>query len=117
MSRTLKELLFILLNKDPQERVGEGQNASDISSLRNHRWFYDLNWDDIIERKLTPPFVPHLKNSLDLSNFDPAFVKIPFNQVNPYDDPAVLENTNLNLKEFDFAGAVASVTKPAIANF
>lgn len=41
-----------------------------MTEVKMHPWFSGLDWDVLLERRLSPPFVPELVNSLDASNFD-----------------------------------------------
>ena len=48
ISEELKDLLHKLLEKDPAKRVG-------VEGIKEHPWFSDLNWKDVLGRKLRPP--------------------------------------------------------------
>lgn len=52
LSPELKDLLAQLLEKDPQKRI-------DQTGIQRHSWFRDVNWDDVLARRLVPPR-PHL---------------------------------------------------------
>ena len=41
-----------MLNKNPQKRIGIENDKSD---LKNHEFFRDINWDDIMKKKIKPP--------------------------------------------------------------
>lgn len=36
-----------------------------------------MNWDDVYNKVLSPPFIPEVKNSEDVSNFDSRFTGTP----------------------------------------
>ena len=59
-----KDLINKLLNIDPLKRIGYGKNG--IEELKNHPYFSDINWDDLINLKVTPPFIPEISDSSDL---------------------------------------------------
>jgi len=59
ISRTAKDLLTRLLEKDPSKRLGSENGAEDI---KNHKWFDKMNWDDLIRKKIKP-FHPYLIKS------------------------------------------------------
>lgn len=40
-----------------------------MTILKDHDWFFGINWDQINERLITPPFVPQLKDLEDTSYF------------------------------------------------
>lgn len=35
------------------------------------RWFDGFNWEGLVNRTLTPPILPKIRNVIDSSNFDP----------------------------------------------
>ena len=59
-----------LLNRNPKHRLGAKRDADE---LKEHVFFADTNWDDMMNKRVVPPFKPKLKNVLDTSNFDPEF--------------------------------------------
>lgn len=52
ISDEAKDLISRLLVKDPCKRLGSEFGAIEIKS---HPWFYGLNWEDVVNRKLNPP--------------------------------------------------------------
>lgn len=59
LSPELQDLLHRLLEKDPNKRIN-------IEEIRGHKWFKEINWDDVLARKLKPPR-PNIKK-LKLNN-------------------------------------------------
>jgi len=53
LSVQLKNLLGLLLERNPQKRLGAGKE--DAEEIKRHAWFTGLNWEDVLQRKLTPP--------------------------------------------------------------
>lgn len=51
---TTKDLVKGLLNKDPEKRLG----ARGTDDILKHRWFADLNWDDVAGDRYPPPITP-----------------------------------------------------------
>ena len=51
-SDELKDLLKRMLDKNPKNRIGIENDKSD---LKNHEFFRDINWDDIMNKKIKPP--------------------------------------------------------------
>lgn len=70
-----KDLLRKLLTKQVESRLGYGE--PDSLSVRNHKFFSSVNWDDVLARKYPPPFLPQLKSDDDFSNFDDEFTSKP----------------------------------------
>ena len=71
-SEEAKDLITKLLNLDPKKRLGSGSNG--FNNLKNHKYFEDINWDDLENKKIKPPFIPVIDNPLDLKYFDRMFV-------------------------------------------
>ena len=70
-SEEAKDLISKLLELDPKKRLGSGPNG--FENLKNHKYFEEINWEDLENRKVSPPFVPNLDNSMDLRYFDKIF--------------------------------------------
>jgi len=65
------DLLSRLLEVDPQKRMCCG--ILGINELKRHPFFEGINWEKLLERELTPPFVPkegfaYCDPSLDLED-------------------------------------------------
>jgi hypothetical protein len=69
------------LEKDPLKRLGGGPNDAD--EIKAHDFFKDVNWNDFINLKVTPPFFPMVVSFIiniqtsptDISNFDVEFTR------------------------------------------
>ncbi|KAK9370730.1 kinase-like domain-containing protein [Lipomyces kononenkoae] len=59
-----------LLNRNPKHRLGA---VDDARELKAHPFFADVDWDLLVQKKVPPPFKPHLSSATDTSNFDPEF--------------------------------------------
>lgn len=68
MPRDSVSLLQRLLTRDPARRLGAGPN--DAEEVKAHPFFRDVNWDDLLHKRVTPPFLPTLKNASDTTWFD-----------------------------------------------
>jgi protein-serine/threonine kinase len=68
-----------LLNRNPKHRLGA---INDARELRAHPFFHDIDWENLKNKKLPPPFVPHIANELDTSNFDPEFTNASTSAIN-----------------------------------
>ena len=51
-SEEFKYLLTKLLDKDPKKRIGINNDKSD---LKSHKFFDDINWEDLAMKKISPP--------------------------------------------------------------
>ncbi|CAB1320414.1 unnamed protein product [Coregonus sp. 'balchen'] len=45
--------------------------------LKCHNFFSPINWDDLMARKITPPYIPSVSGPTDLRHFDPEFTHLP----------------------------------------
>ncbi|SNX86869.1 probable protein kinase C [Melanopsichium pennsylvanicum] len=64
-------ILEKLLTRDPAKRLGSG--PTDAEEIKAHPFFRDVNWDDMFNKRVAPPFCPTLKNPSDTSWFDTEF--------------------------------------------
>uniref|UniRef100_A0A8C9X9D7 Serum/glucocorticoid regulated kinase family member 3 n=1 Tax=Sander lucioperca TaxID=283035 RepID=A0A8C9X9D7_SANLU len=69
-SSTAWSLLQGLLEKDGPHRLG---SRDDFSEIKEHSFFSSINWDDLEQKKITPPFIPNVSSYCDITNFDPEF--------------------------------------------
>uniref|UniRef100_A0A3Q0RSY2 Serum/glucocorticoid regulated kinase 2a n=1 Tax=Amphilophus citrinellus TaxID=61819 RepID=A0A3Q0RSY2_AMPCI len=74
VSEAAHSLLEGLLEKDVSKRLGESR---DIVELQEHPFFAFINWDDLLARKIRPPFIPKVAAPCDVSYIDPAFTRQP----------------------------------------
>ncbi|CAL9736934.1 serine/threonine-protein kinase Sch9p [Monosporozyma servazzii] len=68
-----------LLNRNPKHRLGA---IDDGRELRAHSFFADIDWDALRQKKIPPPFKPHLSSETDTSNFDPEFTQTSTSYMN-----------------------------------
>ncbi|XP_077416727.1 serine/threonine-protein kinase N1-like [Vanacampus margaritifer] len=63
-----------LLKKNPLKRLGGGER--DANELKGEIFFEDVDWDALLSKQVSPPFLPSLKTSADVSNFDSDFTRL-----------------------------------------
>ena len=56
----LKSLIKHLLRRDLSKRFGNLQAGAE--DIKNHRFFHDISFNDLLERKLKPPHMPDTKD-------------------------------------------------------
>ena len=66
-----KDLITKLLVVEPKKRLGYGENGA--KKIKHHPFFKGINWDDVWNQRINPPFIPNLKDETDLSYFDTVF--------------------------------------------
>jgi protein kinase A len=62
-----KSLVKHLLEADLSKRYGNLKGG--VSDIKNHRFFKGLDWDNLVNLKITPPYIPKVSSSSDTSNF------------------------------------------------
>jgi serine/threonine protein kinase len=67
-----RDLILKLTEMDPNKRIG----AKNESEIKNHPFFNGINFDDVINKKIIPPFIPDVKNKTDLKYFDKQFTNV-----------------------------------------
>ncbi|XP_030248867.1 serine/threonine-protein kinase Sgk2b [Sparus aurata] len=73
-SPAARSLLEGLLDRDVSKRLGE---SCDVVELQEHPFFASINWDDLLARKVRPPFIPKVTSPCDVSYIDPEFTIQP----------------------------------------
>uniref|UniRef100_A0A8C9WL20 AKT serine/threonine kinase 2 n=1 Tax=Scleropages formosus TaxID=113540 RepID=A0A8C9WL20_SCLFO len=58
LSAEAQALLLGLLKKDPKQRLGS--SPDDATEVMRLRFFISINWQDVLQKKLIPPFKPHV---------------------------------------------------------
>ena len=67
VSPKLQNLIMQLLEKNPKQRLGYKDDATEIKA---HPWFAKVNWTALTTKQIKAPFVPILASDADNSNFD-----------------------------------------------
>jgi len=57
-SQDALDLLIGLLKRNPEERLGSG--PAGIDDIKKHIWFMDIEWDDLLAKKVEPPYKPEV---------------------------------------------------------
>ena len=70
LSPTVRSLISSLLTKDPAQRLGA---KNGIQEIKDHPFCIDINWEDVVNKRLIPPIKPSQK----YSNFDPEYTNLP----------------------------------------
>ena len=73
MPRDSVSLLQKLLTRDPSKRLGASE--IDAEEIKGHAYFRDVNFDDVLHRRIPPPFRPSIGSATDTSNFDTEFTR------------------------------------------
>lgn len=71
MPRQTVLVLQALLTKDADQRLGSSER--DALEVMEHPYFQDVNFDDVFNCRIQPPYLPELSSEHDYSNFDKEF--------------------------------------------
>ncbi|XP_055611080.1 ribosomal protein S6 kinase beta-2 isoform X2 [Uranotaenia lowii] len=93
-----RDLIRRLMKRQVTQRLGSG--PTDGQAVRAHPFFKNVNWDDVLARRLEPPIKPAVNSEDDVSQFDTKFTKqIP---VDSPDDTTLSESANLIFQGFTY---------------
>ncbi|KAG8862446.1 Serine/threonine kinase [Tulasnella sp. 330] len=73
MPRDAVSVLQKLLTRDPTRRLGAGK--ADAEDIKRHPFFKDVSWDDVLNKRIPPPYYPTITSAADTSNFDSEFTR------------------------------------------
>ncbi|XP_065162435.1 serine/threonine-protein kinase N isoform X2 [Atheta coriaria] len=89
-----------LLRKNPDRRLGSSDR--DAEDVRKQAFFRMINWEDLLHRKVKPPFVPTVDCLEDVSNFDEEFTSEK-PALSPPKEPRILtDKDQLLFKDFTY---------------
>ncbi|KAK2161896.1 hypothetical protein LSH36_108g07124 [Paralvinella palmiformis] len=110
LTNEARGLLKRLLRKNVTDRLGSGPD--DSKPIKSHMFFRHVNWDDVLHRKLEPPFKPTLSDETDVSQFDSKFTKQT--PVDSPDDSTLSESANQVFLGFTYVApsVLEEMTKP-----
>ncbi|OWK17239.1 RPS6KB2 [Cervus elaphus hippelaphus] len=85
-----RDLVKKFLKRNPNQRIGGG--PGDAADVQRHPFFRHVNWDDLLARRVDPPFRPSLQSEEDVSQFDSHFTRQT--PVDSPDDTTLSESAN-----------------------
>ncbi|XP_052789265.1 serine/threonine-protein kinase N2-like isoform X2 [Mya arenaria] len=62
-----------LLRRNPDRRLGSSER--DAEDVKKQAFFRNLDWNELLMRRVKPPFVPTVTHPEDVSNFDTEFTQ------------------------------------------
>lgn len=74
LSRDSVSLLKGFLRRDPTKRFGSQEQGAE--EIKQHSFFHSINWDILIQKKMSPPFKPTIVPDLTF-NFESTFTNKP----------------------------------------
>ncbi|XP_014251833.1 cAMP-dependent protein kinase catalytic subunit alpha-like [Cimex lectularius] len=74
-SSDVRDLIDELLQNNYTKRLGNLKGGA--KDIKNHPFFHDLDWKELLKKRIRPPFKPKMKSIRDSSHFS----KVPFDQL------------------------------------
>ena len=93
VSAVATDLIFKLLAKNPEERLGHGPN--DAEEIKCHRFFKGVDWQDVYDKKIPAMWKPVMRSETDTSMFDREFTREP--AVVSYEPPVAIPSESASL--------------------
>ncbi|CAR22025.1 protein kinase C [Lachancea thermotolerans CBS 6340] len=75
MAGDIVQIFQGLLTKDPERRLGAGPR--DAAEVMAEPFFRNINFDDILHKRVQPPYIPEIKAADDTSYFEKEFTSAP----------------------------------------
>lgn len=66
--KNAKSLVKKLLTAELSKRYGNLKNG--VDDIKFHKWFKECAWEDLLEKRMAPPWKPTIKSETDTSNFE-----------------------------------------------
>ena len=87
-NNALNNLIEYLLDKEPSVRI------SNLKNVKNHQFFKNFDWDSLITKKLTPPYLP--TNGENYTDQYLENVSKPFEQFIEEKKASLIKNVDTN---------------------
>uniref|UniRef100_A0A8C1Y6P8 protein kinase C n=1 Tax=Cyprinus carpio TaxID=7962 RepID=A0A8C1Y6P8_CYPCA len=88
------------LNKDPKERLG-CQVQTGFTDIKSHTFFRSIDWDQLEQKQVMPPFKPQITDDYGLDNFDTQFTNEPV-QLTPDDEDVIKRIDQSEFEGFEY---------------
>ncbi|XP_058066941.1 serine/threonine-protein kinase N isoform X2 [Anopheles bellator] len=89
-----------LLRKNPERRLGSSER--DAEDVKRQAFYRNIVWDDLLLRKVKPPFVPTIRSPEDVSNFDEEFTSEKPALTPPKDPRILTDDEQTYFKDFTY---------------
>ncbi|XP_061606249.1 serine/threonine-protein kinase N1-like isoform X2 [Phyllopteryx taeniolatus] len=89
-----------MLRRNPERRLGSGEK--DAEEVKKQPFFRDMDWEALLHRKVSPPFVPTITGKEDVSNFDVEFTAEAATLTPPRERRTLSRKEQAYFKDFDY---------------
>uniref|UniRef100_A0A672LJ88 Protein kinase C n=1 Tax=Sinocyclocheilus grahami TaxID=75366 RepID=A0A672LJ88_SINGR len=100
------------LNKDPKERLG-CQVQTGFTDIKSHTFFRSIDWDQLEQKQVTPPFKPQITDDYGLDNFDTQFTNEPV-QLTPDDEDVIKRIDQSEFEGFEYINPLLLSTEETV---
>lgn len=97
-----ENLISGLFDRNPNTRLGSGENG--IQVIKNHPFFYGIDWDKLINKEIEVPFKPELTDDFDVSFFDEQFTGEYAGLTPIGSEEDMTDAQNVDIEGFSFIG-------------
>jgi len=95
ISKEAASLLTGLLQRDPEKRL------SDAKTIKSHPFFESIDFEKLLQKQVTPPFIPPVSSKDDTSLISDEFTGEAVN-FSPQDDSSISSNMQGKFEGFTF---------------
>ncbi|EAA03708.5 AGAP002161-PB [Anopheles gambiae str. PEST] len=115
ISPNARSLLSGLLVKNPKQRLGGGPD--DAKEIMAHPFFASINWTDLVQKRITPPFKPQVTSDTDTRYFDREFTGESV-ELTPSDSngPLGAIQEEPHFSEFSYQDMASTMNTPSYMN-
>ncbi|KAL1457088.1 hypothetical protein WDU94_001755 [Cyamophila willieti] len=89
-----------LLRKNPERRLGSSER--DAEDVKKQAFFRHMQWEELLLRRVKPPFVPTVTDVADVSNFDEEFTSEKPELTPPKDPRPLTDDEQALFKDFTY---------------
>jgi serine/threonine protein kinase len=93
-------IVLQLLRKSPDRRLGSSER--DAEDVKKQAFFRHIQWDELLHRRIPPPFVPTVHSMEDVSNFDEEFTSEKPHLTPPKEPRPLTEQDQYLFREFTY---------------
>lgn len=112
LSHPASNVLKGFLNKDPKDRLGcDWDNG--FKDILEHKFFMPINWEDLLNKQINPPYKPNLEDDLGLENFDAQFTAEPV-QLTPTEPGVIAKVDQSEFEGFEYINPLLMTQEDAV---
>ncbi|KAG2467324.1 KPCE kinase, partial [Polypterus senegalus] len=103
LSKEAVSILKAFMTKSPNKRLGCVASQGGEDAIKQHPFFKEIDWVQLEQRKIKPPFKPRIKTKRDVNNFDQDFTREE-PVLTPVEDAVIKQINQDEFKGFSYFG-------------